>query len=110
MIGLNWALLALAALGLLNDLNVAAWLKPLVGALLMVGLDFLMETSAPVFDFWSFENNIVPLWNYVCWFMLSWLMLVIGQRMRIHGDRRFSLQFYLVNFTFFGWFHAFPPL
>ncbi|MFM1744499.1 MAG: hypothetical protein RLZZ630_436 [Bacteroidota bacterium] len=110
LIGLNWALLAFAALALFNHLNLPHWLKPLLGALLMVTLDFFMETSAPVFDFWSFANNIVPLWNYICWFMLSWLMLVIGQRLRIHGDYRFSLQFYLVNFTFFGWFHAFPPL
>lgn len=110
LIGLNWALLAFAALALLDNLKIPGWFKPVVGACLMVGLDYFMETSAPAFDFWFFANNVVPLWNYACWFMLSWLMLVIGQRLKIQGDRPFSLQFYLVNFTFFGWFHAFPPL
>lgn len=110
LIGLNWALLAFAAMALVNNLDLIGWAKPVLGALVMVGLDFFMESSAPVFDFWSFENNLVPVWNYICWFLLSWLMLLIGQRLRIDGDRRFSLQFYLVNFTFFGWFHAFPAV
>lgn len=110
LIGLNWALLAFAALALSDNLNVSPWLKPVPGTILMVGLDYFMETSAPVFDFWAFANNAVPVWNYVCWFLLSWLMLLIGQRLQIRGNLPFAVQFYLVNFTFFGWFHAFPPV
>jgi len=106
-IGLNWALLTFITGELATRIHDSIWVKAAIGATLMVFLDFLMEQSAPSFDFWSFGDH-VPLENYITWFILAFLFHLIYQKVTIKGNHNFSLNLYLAQVVFFGFFMVFP--
>ena len=41
----------------------------------MVMYDILLEPVAIRFDFWQWENVLVPLQNYVAWWLISLVMM-----------------------------------
>lgn len=106
-IGVNWALLTFITGELATKIHDSIWFRAAIGAALMVFLDFLMEQSAPSFDFWSFGDH-VPLENYITWFILAFLFHLIYQKASIKGNHHFSLNLYLAQVAFFGFFVVFP--
>jgi putative membrane protein len=82
MIGVNWLMLIYAAVAAINELSPKlhfVW-KALFSAILMVGLDLLIEPVAMKHDFWYWKNNVIPFKNYVDWFFLSFILLLIFHR------------------------------
>ena len=71
IIGLNWFLLSYCALCLLDLFSWANWLKFLLACGLMVGLDYLIEPVAIRLHFWAWEDNMIPVQNYLGWAILS---------------------------------------
>jgi len=106
-IGANWALLTFITGEVASKVYPNIWIRALIGAFLMVFLDFLMEQSAPSFDFWSFGDH-VPLENYITWFILAFGLHIMYQRFKIHGSYGFSLHLFLAQVAFFGFFVFFP--
>ncbi len=101
LIGVNWALLSFCAGCVSRNLPWPVGLRILFGALLLVGLDFFMEGMAPALDFWTFEGGTPPLWNYICWFILSAGFLWGFDRLGIRGDKVFSAHLLAAQFAFF---------
>ena len=75
--------------------------KVLLGSLLMVFLDILIEPLAPVLNFWEFEGGIAPIKNYIGWFMTSFLIQLVYQKMKINFSPLFSVLIYLTQMGFF---------
>lgn len=102
IIGINWFVLAVAARGCANRITKISFFQVLSAALLMVGLDFLIEPVAMKYDFWEWEQNKVPIQNYFMWFLVSLLMQVVLNKKSILIP--FSLGFVILisQFIFFG--------
>jgi hypothetical protein len=77
LIGANWLILVLASGYLANSIPIATWLKPIIAALLMVGLDVLIEPVAVYFDFWSWAGGSIPFKNYIGWFAISLILQIL---------------------------------
>lgn len=77
IIGINWAVLAITSASLTEKLTENLSVKVLVNTLLMVFFDFIMEPVAMKSDFWSWHNDEIPFYNYVCWFFVALLLQVI---------------------------------
>lgn len=75
LIGLNWAMLVFSILAVLSDWKRHQWIVPFAGASIMVMYDILLEPVAIRFDFWQWENVLVPLQNYVAWWLISLVMM-----------------------------------
>ncbi len=71
MIGVNWLFLALSIYGVVQYFTKKALWLILLPSLLMTFLDFLIEPVAMKLDFWNWENEIIPLQNYLMWFITS---------------------------------------
>jgi putative membrane protein len=104
MIGINWAVLVLVTGAIASRWFNNFWVKIAIGAALMVGLDFFMEVSAPVFDFWDFGKNGAPLRNYVAWFFIAALLHALFQKYEMKGNYLFSLNLFLAQLLFFAYF------
>ena len=104
LIGVYWALLTFVTASILDYTRLSTVVKIILAAGLMVLLDFFMEQSAPVFDFWTFDEKIVPLENYVTWFVIAFLFQVILRSLRIEGNKSFSLNIYMAQLFFFIYF------
>ena len=68
VIGVNWFCIVVASGSLLYSLRINSVLKAILAGALCTGMDFLIEPVAMKLDFWNWENGIIPIWNYVCWF------------------------------------------
>lgn len=77
IIGINWAVLAITSSSLSEKLTKNLWVKVIINSLLMVLFDFIMEPVAMKSDFWSWENDVIPFYNYVCWFLVAMVLQVI---------------------------------
>lgn len=71
LIGLNWVLLVYCTGAVLEKINVHNILKINIASALMVIYDIIMEQVAPYMDMWSFDENIIPLKNYLSWFVIA---------------------------------------
>lgn len=73
MIGVNWVLLGYCSGVTANTLLPKGhWaMRGLLAAILMVGLDVLIEPVAMHYGFWDWEGDTVPLRNYLGWFLVA---------------------------------------
>ena len=104
LIGINWIILT-AISG-----NIAAFLTKnrsivltiIIGALLMLAMDFVMEPIAPKLDMWRFKNLIVPSSNYLGWLFVG---LFTQTLYNLHFRKKeiiVSTNLYLAFFLFFS--------
>ncbi|MFM9840947.1 MAG: carotenoid biosynthesis protein [Cyclobacteriaceae bacterium] len=107
LIGINWAVLILSTAAIADKLVGNSFLKITVGALLMVFMDFFIETSAPPFDFWIWASGAAPLRNYISWFIVSVLLHTFYHRTKMKGDFTFSCHLYAAQLLFFIYFYGF---
>lgn len=77
VIGLNWATLTVGASYWASRLSKKRFLRILIGALIMVLFDILMEPVAIRNGYWTWDNNYIPIYNYVSWLFVSLLLQVI---------------------------------
>lgn len=105
LIGTYWGLLTFVTAGILDFTKWNNGFKISVGAALMVILDFFMEKNAPVFDFWTFEGNEVPVQNYVTWYFIALIFHGILRMVKIEGNKIFALHIYLAQLLFFAFFY-----
>lgn len=101
MICVNWALLTMATADIASLLSKNKILTALLGATLMTGLDFIIEVSAPRFDFWEFENGYVPLQNYIGWLATAFVAHLGYQSFKIKTNTTISIHVYISIVVFF---------
>jgi putative membrane protein len=77
IIGINWGVLAITSASITQKFMDNIFIKIGVNSLLMVFFDFVMEPVAMKSDFWSWENDVIPLYNYVCWFFVAIILQII---------------------------------
>jgi bisanhydrobacterioruberin hydratase len=105
LIGANWVMLTFitGAVGAVFFKRSAFW-AAVLGALLMVLLDLVIEPVAPKFDYWEFAEVTAPLSNYIGWFLVAFPIQWIYQTKVRTKDRVFSFHLVLIQFLFFGIF------
>ena len=77
LIGVNWAAMVFYTSSLLagrikNNLGTA-----FLGASVMTIYDYFLEPVAMRYDFWHWKSSIIPLQNYIAWFVVSFIMHLI---------------------------------
>ena len=100
MICVNWALLTFITADLSRVIHKNIFVRSLLGGLLMMILDLIIEVSAPRFDFWQFENNTVPLKNYIAWFIIGSVAHYLYNQISLKTHVKLSIHI-LVAITFF---------
>jgi len=70
------------------------------GATLAVILDFIIEPVAIGLGFWKWHGDI-PLYNYVCWFIISAVLLFLFHLLRFNKANKFAVNLLLIQVMFF---------
>lgn len=103
LIGANWLMLTYTAGILATYLPLPGFLRAVVAALLMVGLDVCLEPIAVRFDFWKWYLDVIPFRNFQGWFAVSLILQVFFNNSDF--EKRNALApfvFLLQLFFFFG--------
>ncbi|QQL49240.1 carotenoid biosynthesis protein [Mucilaginibacter ginkgonis] len=102
VMGINWFALIYAAGIVLSTKLENLLLRILIGAALLVLLDVLIEPIAIKFNYWHWNEGIVPILNYVCWFIVASMFLGIFELFRFQSQNRLTLVFLITQFVFFA--------
>lgn len=117
LIGINWFVTVFISLGMAEavlqrfmpeglEVMDKGWVRflmlPMMGATVATGFDWIMEPVAVTLGFWTWAGDgSIPLFNYVCWFTISWLLLMAGMLLRIDFRNPFSIPLLLIQSLFF---------
>jgi len=103
LIGLNWVILTVICANIASILikNNSITQIIIVGTLLMLLMDFVMEPIAPKLDLWKFKNLVVPTSNYIGWLLISILTQSIYNIQFKEKEAKLSFNLYTAIFTFF---------
>jgi putative membrane protein len=103
IIGLNWGILVVVSASVVNRIKVNTILKISFAALLMVVLDYLMEPVSNDLDFWYWKNDLIPVFNFICWYLISFFLqyFYFNFNKLVESNRVFN-SLYIVLFVFFS--------
>tara|TARA_A100001015_G_C14991686_1_gene714251 strand:- start:1400 stop:2023 length:624 start_codon:yes stop_codon:yes gene_type:complete len=104
VICLNWCLLTIVSADAAKLLSPNKVKRILIGVVLMIILDFIIEISAPRFDFWVFKDEMVPIQNYFAWFIVSSIAHYWYQSFKIDTNAKISCHIITCIFVFFSIF------
>ena len=104
LIGINWIILTAISANIASFLtkNKNILLTVIIGALLMLTMDFVMEPIAPKLDMWRFKNLIVPSSNYIGWLIIGLLTQTIYNLLFREKEIIVSINLYAAFFLFFS--------
>ena len=102
LIGVNWIILTYITGSLSSFIFKNKYVSILMGAILMIALDLLIEPVAPLLGFWIFDLPVVPLQNYIGWFVIGIITQVIFQLKIVEKEFTFSTHLLIINAIFFA--------
>ena len=100
VIGLNWLVLVYCISTLLRKIR-DRWYFPLAGALMMVAFDWVMEPVATATGMWSWQGDVIPLKNYMDWFLISALLFLMIRILKVEFSNRLALILLIMQGVFF---------
>jgi len=101
LIGLNWLFLTYTAISILQNLKLRSGLTIVLAPLLMVIYDLILEQLAPKMDMWSWQNSVVPLKNYVVWYLTAFIFVSLIKIFKIDTKNPMAALLFLSQFVFF---------
>ncbi len=118
LIGIQWFVTAFCSGSTMHQIHLWAtkkpdevnskfpsWVKPLSlivdGALLAVFFDYVMEPVAIRLGFWQWSSHEVPFYNYVCWFVISAVVLILFRLLKFNKANPFAVHLFIIQLLFF---------
>lgn len=102
LIGVNWVILVFSVGAVLKKhFKHLRNLKSLIGAAILVFIDFLIEPVAVRFDYWSWMDSFVPLQNYVAWFFVCFVLLRVYYELEFRKSNPVALTLLISQVLFF---------
>jgi putative membrane protein len=72
------------------------------GATLAVFFDWLMEPVAVKLGYWAWNGDgSIPMFNYICWFVISLLLLAVFHFAKFNKQNKFAVNLLLIQLMFF---------
>lgn len=102
IIGVNWLILAYCSKDIADRIFNHPFLSILLASVLMVFLDFFIEPVAIQLEFWYWPENVVPIQNYVGWFIASLFLFSVSTPLKLHWKNQSSVILYLCMLVFFA--------
>jgi putative membrane protein len=99
VMGINWLVLIYSTNSIFSKFSKLY--RAFLASSLMSVYDFFVEPIAPLLDFWHWYHGVVPLQNYLAWFIVSFLFHLIFQQFISTNHNRVALVIFLSQFLFF---------
>ena len=101
VIGINWAMLTVVSSSVVSRINSNNLTKLVLSAILMTLFDALMEPVAIRSDFWSWDSGVIPFYNYVSWFLISFILQSVYFRFKLVEVNKVHNLLFLCMILFF---------
>ena len=102
LIGVNWLILVYCTGVFLEQFKIkSSFFFSLLGALILLSLDFLIEPIAIRFDYWSWAGGKIPLQNYLGWYLFSFLLFWIFRGLDFQKQNKAAIVLLFAQAGFF---------
>ena len=119
LIGINWFVLVFCCMIIIERLHVKMKQKYLEndlggppenlerlsivvdGALLATTFDWIMEPVAVKLEFWKWEAPAIPIYNYICWFIISCFLIMVSRKFLFSKSNDFAVHLLIIQSLFF---------
>ncbi|MFP5039742.1 carotenoid biosynthesis protein [Parasediminibacterium sp. JCM 36343] len=118
LIGINWFVVVFCSGVLLNkandwleeqyelaDIQLRPWLKTVSfvvdGALVATLFDYILEPVAAKLHLWEWHGHTIPNYNFVCWFCISCLLLLVFKWLHFDKQNQFAMHLLIIQSLFF---------
>jgi putative membrane protein len=101
IIGLNWLLMTYITASVVDLFDIRVGYKIIAAAALMVIYDLVLEQVAPLMNMWSWQNNTIPLQNYLAWFVIALTFQAIFKIRKIDTYNPIAASVLIIQFVFF---------
>jgi putative membrane protein len=101
VIGCNWALIVVSSATLAKHFFRHSYLTPFFAAIIMVIFDLFMEPVAISSDFWSWTDGYIPIYNYVCWFIVGLFLQLIYHFFKLNEANKVNDALFIIMTLFF---------
>ena len=71
------------------------------GASIALFFDWIMEPVAIKMGFWEWKDGEIPLYNYLCWFLISMFLLWVFSKLKFNKDNHFAVDLLIIQVLFF---------
>ncbi|AFM03165.1 putative membrane protein [Bernardetia litoralis DSM 6794] len=110
LIGINWIMITFIVNYFISTYfnfsvfssKITLFIKSVFSAVLMVMLDYLIEPVAIIHDFWSWKSDVIPLQNYIGWFLVALPLCMLFQYSKFEKINKFAYFLLLAQLLFFG--------
>jgi len=102
IIGLNWLMLVYCSRAIVERYFSSALFRVVVGALLMVAYDFLVEIPAGRLDMWCWRDGAPGVENFIGWFGVATVMHIIVEVTDFRFRNWLAMPLFFIQFVFFG--------
>jgi len=102
LIGVNWLILVYSTGVFLVYLNLKnRWLLSILGAGILLVMDFLIEPVAIRFDYWSWYGGFIPLQNYLGWYIFSFFLFLFFSGLNFRKENKAAVVLLFSQIAFF---------
>lgn len=102
VIGFNWLLLILGGAFLIEKQNINSLLvRSLLVGLVVVLIDFVLEPVAVKLNYWNWEGGVIPIKNYLAWFLVGFGLSMLFFRTKIKFSSNLILHYLYAQILFF---------
>jgi len=105
LIGVNWFCIVYSAYVVAGNVAKEGKSGNVYRALLTASIatvfDWIMEPVAMELGFWNWTNGEIPLFNYLSWFVISFLVAVLFGLLRLKRSNLFAPYFLVIQAIFF---------
>lgn len=102
IIGINWVFVIAGALTLAKGITGKMYSTIFLTAVLCVLFDFIMEPVAMKLGYWQWESGIIPLQNYIAWFIISLLFAYTAVKKDVKLENLLLKRYFVIQFCFFA--------
>lgn len=71
------------------------------GALLATFFDWVIEPVAIKLQFWAWHTNSISPFNYICWFIISAVLLTVFRFLNFDKQNHFAVHLFFIQLLFF---------
>lgn len=101
IIGINWFMLSYIFGNIVSNFRIASFLKIIFAASLMTAFDVLIEPTAIKLDYWGWDNSVIPLKNYIGWFITSVIIQMLYQKFNFKKQNPTAYSLLISQLIFF---------
>lgn len=101
IIGLNWVILIMASCDFIIQHEKRIFIGSFFAGIMTVSLDLFIEPVAIRLDYWHWSSGMPPLKNYAAWFIITFIIALVYQKMKYRSQSAILKHYFLVQLIFF---------